>query len=254
MNRLICAVVATITAVAALAETEQLTPEQIAKREASRMRTGGLILDTRAQRGKVVVYNAQKLVEAATIRTETEKIATETMLRFEVAEASPVAFADAKSLRDSNGGEVAVILSDTPAQPALAVLPDDALAYIGVEALKGGDVTKRVATQLRRAVAYACGCGSSAGLMARVAKPADLERAGEAQLPYTTIQSMTDFLKELGVVPGHMVLYSKACREGWAPKPSNKYQKSAWKRVHEMPYSPLKIKFDPATQKGKVTK
>ena len=48
--------------------------------------------------------------------------------------------------------------------------------------------------------------------------------------------------------------YYDACEQGWAPLPTNDIQRAIWEKVHSIPDKPLKIQFDPATQKGKVTK
>ena len=39
------------------------------------------------------------------------------------------------------------------------------------------------------------------------------------------------------------------CQEGWAPPPTNEYQRAIWNDVHKIPEKPMKIDFDPA--KGK---
>ena len=36
--------------------------------------------------------------------------------------------------------------------------------------------------------------------------------------------------------------YKTACREGWAPAPTNDVQKAIWDKVHAMPTEPIKIK------------
>ena len=36
--------------------------------------------------------------------------------------------------------------------------------------------------------------------------------------------------------------YKKACEEGWAPNPTNEFQKAIWDKVHELPTEPIKIK------------
>ena len=55
----------------------------------------------------------------------------------------------------------------------------------------------------------------------------------------------TDYLKNLGVTPAYQRTYKQACIEGWAPNPTNEYQKAIWDRVHAAPKNPMKIEFDP---------
>lgn len=58
-----------------------------------------------------------------------------------------------------------------------------------------------------------------------------------------------DYLKRYGVEPYVETTYRHACQEGWAPTPTNDYQKAIWEKERKLPSNPLKIEFDP--QKGK---
>ena len=49
----------------------------------------------------------------------------------------------------------------------------------------------------------------------------------------------------LGVQAARPVVYSVACRQGWAPAPTNAIQKAIWDKVHAVPATPMKIEFDP---------
>jgi len=51
------------------------------------------------------------------------------------------------------------------------------------------------------------------------------------------------------VRPVYRASYAAACQEGWAPPPTNEYQRAIWNDVHKIPEKPMKIDFDPA--KGK---
>ena len=50
-----------------------------------------------------------------------------------------------------------------------------------------------------------------------------------------------------GITPWYQTTYHKAVEEGWAPAPTNEYQKAIWDKVHAMPTAPIKIK--PETKK-----
>lgn len=65
---------------------------------------------------------------------------------------------------------------------------------------------------------------------------------------------MNSYMKEIGIESETTTLYVTACRQGWAPAPTNEYQKAIWDKIHELPSNPMKIEYDPATKKGKVTK
>ena len=63
-----------------------------------------------------------------------------------------------------------------------------------------------------------------------------------------TIDTMGMFIRNLGALgmtQTKRATYRKACEEGWAPAPTNEYQKAVWDKVHSAPKTPMKIKFDP---------
>ena len=80
--------------------------------------------------------------------------------------------------------------------------------------------------------------------MAAIKEPKDLDKMLEAA-PVDAIQRAIESLKVYGVTPQEMSTYKKACQEGWAPAPTNEYQKAVWDKVHAAPKNPMKIEFDP---------
>ena len=213
-------------------DESKLTPEQRTRLEATRMRTGGMILDTRNQKGKVVIYNGQKTVSDKAIADVAKELAEYLKVRVEVSNGPSAAFGESRKIKDSTKACALVVVSDKEAEAGFLVDPDAAISFINVRTLAGGNVEKRVQTQIRRAFNYACGCGSCNGYMARMKEAADLEKTGEDyQLPYSMEQTISEFLKGVGVTSGKNVPYIKACMEGWAPKPVNKYQQAAWDKA-----------------------
>ena len=53
------------------------------------------------------------------------------------------------------------------------------------------------------------------------------------------------YLEKLGVTKMEKTTYLRACKEGWAPAPTNEVQKRVWDKVHAAPRMPMKIEFDP---------
>ena len=92
-------------------------------------------------------------------------------------------------------------------------------------------------------------------VMMGVLKPEDLDQIDiKMTVPAELAAGMTKNLRLRGVTEFKTTSYLVACREGWAPAPTNDIQKAIWEKVHAPPQKPMKIKFDPAAQKGKVTK
>ena len=86
-------------------------------------------------------------------------------------------------------------------------------------------------------------------LMRDVRKPRDLDAADFENFGIEEIVHLRESVKSYGLVPWHQATYRTACQEGWAPQPTNEFQRAIWNEIHQLPSNPIKIEFDPA--KGK---
>ena len=80
--------------------------------------------------------------------------------------------------------------------------------------------------------------------MQTVTKPEDLDKILNEGMAFDALGGIMNNLRTLGVTQPHKTTYRKACMEGWAPAPTNDYQKVIWEELHAKPTNPLKIKFD----------
>ena len=169
-----------------------------------------------------------------------------------------------KSVRDEplrlkgkfNANIIVVIVADDYT-PALLSAPDECWAVVNVKRLKEKlnnefAVKKFFESRCRKQImrAFACaagGMGSSfPGNIMSVSNIPDLDLCEEF-MPFDKISVFKRHMSAVGVLPAKYVSYRKACQEGWAPAPTNEYQKAIWEKVHAMPTAPLKIK--PETKK-----
>ena len=81
------------------------------------------------------------------------------------------------------------------------------------------------------------------------ASPRRLARARWLCIRLGAYVRFAPYAKGYGITPAIESTYRKACKEGWAPQPTNEYQQAIWDSFHELPTKPVKIEFDPA--KGK---
>lgn len=170
---------------------------------------------------------------------------------------------DPVALKAKAKADFAVILIDEEKAPSLAVYPDDGYAVLNVaKYAKGfkfpddqGLYEKRCVKGMLRAFVLLCNGGGShyPGNVATAHNPEQLDLVQD-KLPIDIQNAMRKYLEGAGVTPLRRSYYRKACQEGWAPAPTNDVQKAIWEEVHSIPDKPMKIEFDPATQKGKVTK
>ena len=77
----------------------------------------------------------------------------------------------------------------------------------------------------------------------------ELDEMGAYAIAPMCLTMMSDHFPKIGVTFPYMTTYKKACREGWAPPPTNDVQKAIWEKVHTPPKTPLTIEYDP--KKGK---
>ena len=82
-------------------------------------------------------------------------------------------------------------------------------------------------------------------LMRNVRSVRDLDAVALEQFGVEEILHLRESTSHYGLVPWRQATYKKACEEGWAPAPTNEYQKAIWEKVHAVPKNPMKIEFDP---------
>ena len=160
-------------------------------------------------------------------------------------------------------GNATLFVINDPKLPSLLSAPENRWALVNVAGLSGGNGAKqqffeaRVKKELTRGFCLLAGSQDSnykCSLMGCKTQPEQLDTHPDCALPIDVINRFKPYLAGYGIKPWTITTYRKACREGWAPQPTNELQKTVWDDVHAIPANPLKVTFDPATQKGKVTK
>ena len=136
--------------------------------------------------------------------------------------------------------------ADTP----LVVMPDNATAVVNIKALSADKPSRtvletRVCKELWRGLIYTLGGGNTyiqQCVMKQVSSLAELDAIPSRTACPDAFMRVTESAKTLGIQPVRRVTYRQACKEGWAPAPTNDVQKAIWEKVHELPTEPIKIK------------
>ena len=155
-------------------------------------------------------------------------------------------YARAVALRKASKGLLAVLLCTGAADdPALAVYPEERVAVVSAQAAtafaKGAEADKRLIKEIWRGIGFICGAGydkRKAGVMQPVASPVELDLVEWQVIHPMSLGNMTKFLDKYGVKPSKRVMYKKAVEEGWAPAPTNEYQKAIWDEIHSKTNAP----------------
>ena len=155
----------------------------------------------------------------------------------------------------------AVIVIDDPNAPSLVAAPESKWSTVNLAKLTADkpDEQKlewRLRKELWRAFAYTCGGGASdmsGCVMNPVFSLADLDALATEMISPDGGSGIPNCFKKLGINPFRRCTYRDACREGWAPAPTNEFQKAIWERIKaeqsKAPTKGLKIEYDP--KKGK---
>lgn len=132
---------------------------------------------------------------------------------------------------------VVVVADKCDKLPALTVYPEERVGVVNADKLKGdtnGDPSApevRVAKEVWRAMGFIGGVGFSAqdnDVMQPVYSVAEVDGMRNPYIQPMNMQKMTYMWKRFGVDRKHRVPYRKAVQDGWAPAPTNDYQKAVW--------------------------
>lgn len=225
---------------------QMTSSEAKARMELSMMkRFGGRIRQPNSEKGCVIFVNQQKLVDVSVV----DSVIAEWAKKYHVTIKS--------SETDVNSGQGTIVIriEDIDRKEPLILAPENFWASINVRSLAKDNppaaiLKNRVEKELKRAYAFVNGgtCGSEpGGLCGTVASLSDLD-AIQAKLYTPDVEvRLLNNQASVGVEPYRVVKYIDACQEGWAPAPTNEYQKAIWDQVHQLPSEPIKIK--PETKK-----
>ncbi|MBQ3343187.1 MAG: hypothetical protein IJG84_14905 [Kiritimatiellae bacterium] len=233
----------------------RLTPEQARERNAKNMmrRYGGRLRKAGSAHGKVVFLNAQKRVARAGLQNALDVVEDRIHPVWEYVEAATAnPFNPGPDLKKA-GADVGVAIVDSEGVPSLLIAPEAGWAVVNVAALADGcdgeTLAKRVRVEVLRAFALVGGAAfmqqDPIVMRADIMTPKDLDMIKEENFGIDVAYAMSRGLPKRGVTPWFETTYKKACQEGWAPPPTNEFQKAIWDKTHAIPKTPMKIEFDP---------
>ena len=221
--------------------------------------TGGNILRPGLKQGEIAFFNAQKSIPSESFKGFAKRVEKMLQIKSEIREiklnGKPGEYV--KFFKES-GVQFAVFIIDNPSSDdSLIVFPEKRYSVVNIAPLRanGGDgafLVERARKQVARGFFYAAGAASSnldGNLMSAFPTIQDLDKVHSDAIPVEIMGRVGEYLQRMGCETKAFTTYRKACQEGWAPAPTNEYQKAIWDKVHAMPTAPIKIK--PETKKMK---
>lgn len=249
MKKLLVSMFAAASLLAVVAD--EASPEAV--REALAAKAGGLVEKPGSSTGRIVFINTQSGMNADNIQGSIRSLG-DIVAKYPVFVVSDTPDKPAV-LKARHNADVAIIIVAEDDSPALLAAPEDNWAVVNIKALAKGlksDAAKakffdsRCRKEIMRGFACAAGGFDSSfpGNIMNVMKAADLDLCEEF-MPFDKAGLFKQRLKASGVTPSRFATYRIACREGWAPEPTNEVQRVIWDKVHAIPENPMKIKYDP---------
>ena len=211
-------------------------------------KVGGLIARPGSQKGEIFYVNCQSRAPKAWIEESIAYFKDETKFR--------ISYEDGKFdfAAPQVSGNATLFIVDDAKLPALLVAPENRWALVNIAVIakeqRQAFFEARVKKELSRGFAYLCGAANSQFPMALtrgIVDQSDLDVNMDYRLPVDIFQRFRPYMETLGVKPEIQVIYRKAVQEGWAPDPTNEYQKAVWDKIHATPTAPIRIK--PETKK-----
>jgi len=203
-------------------------------------RTGGFLFPPAA--GPCILFlNAQQGLSSDAIRGTARQVQEITHLSCaftNTLETNPITAA-AKALIDPNVA-VVVVLCQSSNYPSLLIAPESRWALVNVADLGGAGTstetqTQRVQKEMWRALGYLMGGGNSEGvcLLKPIFSSNDLDALKIQTLSPEPFNKIFAMAQKLGMKPLRLTTYKKAVEEGWAPAPTNDFQRAIWQETHK---------------------
>jgi len=208
-------------------------------------RAGGEVVRPGTFTGKIAIISQQSKLPDADCAAVAKILAKLTQCNI-------VAEADEKAT-------IRLYLIDAPNEPVMLLAPEDHWGKLNVARMvddlpgvraKEKFFVPRTRKMIIKALSILMGGGSSQfpGNIMNVATMRELDQCQE-NVPVDMVDNYTTYLKAIGVKPAEKTTYRKACREGWAPPPTNDVQRTIWNQVHQIPDKPITIEYDPKKDK-----
>lgn len=234
---LLCVTLVFVTATIILADTA--APKKLKPWQRKRGTGGGLVIQE-VPGPHLKIVNAQTKVSHEKFEEMAFELSTSVILPWKAVQVAAAADAQAVARAALAGGAAGVVaVVDSPSLPAILVAPEEGWAAVNVAKLAEGEpaapvFAARLRKELWRAAAWAVGGGNSSFqpcLLRGVTTMKELDAIPMLQPGPEPNNKMIDEAHRRGVRSVRLASYRQACREGWAPAPTNDVQRAIFEQV-----------------------
>ena len=225
---------------------KDMTPEERAAWGAERMaeryrKTGGEIIKPGSRKGSVAIINQQSKLPDSEIEKVLELLRKDCNITYVAVKGTP-GTKPLDALKKS-GATFAVVVIDDPNEPSMLVANDECWATLNVAKYENNlpegklryiPYNARCRKGILRAYAVLTGGARSQfpGNILAVTSIEARDTVGEF-VPGDVQMVIRQNFKDYGVTAETRATYIRACKEGWAPAPTNDVQKAIWDRMKD---------------------
>lgn len=213
------------------------------RRERMLRASGGIIQQEAV--GKIVIVNGQDKIPQNAIDACIADLKKVLRVTIETSTQNMNSPFEIGAVRLPADAQMAVYVVNDAKLPMSLVAVEAGWGLVNVANLREG---RRFTAEFYRVATLTLGGGisqSKGGYMQTVRSTGDLDKIIDLKFRFDSVVAMCNNLRAVGVTAPRKVSYKVACQEGWAPPPTNDYQKAIWDKVHAPPANPMKIEFDP---------
>ena len=263
MKKIICFLTVAACGFGLYAEVQQakqklpIAPRKV-DRETVLKRTGGPI--TRAATGHFAVINVQKAIDASAVKKSYGYFVGTTCIPCEYVETNGVAVKTVEAFKVPQRAAAAIYVVDDSALPMSLIACEAHWGVLNVRPLLADNpspeaLQNRLDRQMTRVAALTMGGGRVGqyrdSILATATDAKGIDALPTENLSNDAVNGIRLNMKMIGVEPYLRTVYRRAVQEGWAPAPTNEYQKAIWDEVHAIPQKPIKIEYNEKRDKGK---
>lgn len=230
------------------------TRAELENRPAVLKKTGGF-LDVAAVGVSVVVVDTREKPGIAADRfAEVFGDLSKTNIKIDKSKlnANEKPYAKALAALKANNAAYVILIAESGDCPGLCVMPEERIAVINAKRYLGGNdpvaPETRLIKEVWRALGFVGGIGYAPyknDVLQPVYNLKELDALVYQVMQPMNFQKMYAQMAKFGVKRARHIPYKLAVMEGWAPQPTNEYQKAIWNEVRAAPKNPMKIQFDP---------
>lgn len=202
-------------------------------------RNGGMVRKEGSMTGRIVIVDAQTKVDGDAFKDALEQLRKTLRMDITIEKGNPVTLATAPGeFKKTRANMALFIVEDDSIPGTILVMPENGWGILNIAPLAAGagkeKFVSRVVKETVRAFALVAGGANSQyphSLTGPVTKPEDLDAIDSSRLPADMQARIFNYAEGFGVKPYIQTTYLNACREGWAPAPTNEFQKAIWEKI-----------------------